>query len=644
MNLIEGWVTTAVLMNVVTAVAADTAIRPEFLARIKAMFAPEENLDAAASAARAFFSPRLRGRQPLFRPRHGFRTATGEQAACVLQEAAEMMRFSVCGADQSWRNLVNSEQSEPHSVARATSKVRLAPSAVWYKLAISRVEACCDASSARHASHQPSVFETQQCHKVVHEPLARLYQLHAQIMKCARRGALARGRFYEDDYAACAFLVPGEIASQTFLMDAAATLYARGHRVDGTPASTAFLRTCSASPVPWAAPAADADALAKLMREHRPETRYEYHLGERCLKLVRAHDDCAGEEAVERRYAPWVDAASQQDQFLAQIKAASTKANERADDWMRESSVLAMPARAPSRDGASAMPVLARVPPRGLVVACYVVTAAQYSLMSLVAPFFPQRAEEDWGWSSGLVGLVVACDPLGEIIAAFFSTYVIALIGARRAALLGMGLNAASSLLFGFAPQLLAPGASGASTGGLATLLVLTRLANGFATCVTYVAIFQLLGAAFPDAVGKISGDLSALSTLGLIAGPPVGGALYAAGAHCALGSFATPFVGFAVLLLLVPLPLAARHLPRGSLKAGPTAGRGRERTEPSLADEWRFSWALLDAEVAWCLVAVFVAMVVSDGIAPALGPHLAGPPFSLSPPMVALVFVAGCA
>jgi MFS family permease len=237
--------------------------------------------------------------------------------------------------------------------------------------------------------------------------------------------------------------------------------------------------------------------------------------------------------------------------------------------------------------------------------------------------------------SPAFVGVVLACDPMGSMMSAGPTVAIISRLGPRNAALWGMVFNSVSSVIFGFAPKVIAglrvavwclldllclppltthrqmrthahhltpcgmhyrhalgfgfgfgfgfaanrtirtgeptgpanlappetkPARAGIthhaikvlagvlSNYPLSAVFVLTRLCNGFATAITYVSIFVVLGEAFPAAVGKISADLSAISTVGMILGPPLGGVLFTAGDEVPIiGAFAMPFLVFSV-------------------------------------------------------------------------------------------------
>jgi len=293
------------------------------------------------------------------------------------------------------------------------------------------------------------------------------------------------------------------------------------------------------------------------------------------------------------------------------------------------------------------------------LIACYTVLIIQYSLVSLLAPFFPSHGL-GWGFTLKQVGIVMACDPIGEILASLVNTWILSKFGAKWSALLGMILNAIMSVLFGLSPKL------GLSTYILYNVMMMTRLLNGIATTLTFLAIYQLLTTAFPDAIASIGGDMEAWIGLGYMIGPPLGGLAYTLGEHLTwcninviIGPFAMPFILFSIFLLVIIVPCVYGSLPSDLDK--PTTitvpkGANDSDSHPLLsssssspqapivsADPADDSLTCLDelsamgslllrpGGVALNMITMFMGVVFSTAYLPILEPRLSAPPFNLS-------------
>jgi MFS family permease len=170
----------------------------------------------------------------------------------------------------------------------------------------------------------------------------------------------------------------------------------------------------------------------------------------------------------------------------------------------------------------------AQGPDRFLLMGCYSVFVSMYMLVSLVAPFFPSRAD-DWGITSTEVGFITSCDPLGEVIAAVFSGWLIAKLGTKKAAVGGMAVNGLAGLCFGLAPLVTE------DRDVLVPVFVVTRMISGGATTVAYVAVFTMLCVMQPDKVGQVTAYCNVLTAVGLMVGPLFGGVFDEASAQTML-------------------------------------------------------------------------------------------------------------
>lgn len=267
-------------------------------------------------------------------------------------------------------------------------------------------------------------------------------------------------------------------------------------------------------------------------------------------------------------------------------------------------------------------------PSQLLLIGCYSVFASMYMLVSLVAPFFPHNADR-WGIDTKTVGFICACDPLGEVMASFFATYVMGLVGMKNCAVLGMVANGVSSIIFGMAPiwfysdDPALAGTEGQDPEFLTALFVVMRLINGVATTLTYVAIFTLLCCLQPDKLGEVTARANVLATIGLIVGPPFGGLLYQLGTvHPFLSNlplltaFALPFIGCSVILVI---PSAI--LQQASLDG--VEDEEEEEEELSFLTELSRMASVLNVTIFTGVFAVVTSMVLSNAIYPILGPHL---------------------
>ena len=283
-----------------------------------------------------------------------------------------------------------------------------------------------------------------------------------------------------------------------------------------------------------------------------------------------------------------------------------------------------------------------------LLVVGYTLLVFNYSLVSLLAPFFPSQASRSWGFSELQIGLVMSMDPLGEILCAFVSVSILKRFGAYRCNLVALVLNALSSGVFGFAPDLFEWCDSGLSpdapSDALVATMLIMRLLNGFATCLGYVALFESLSIAFPTKIGTISGDMMAWSGVGYIFGPPMGGLLYTVGANTPVGGFAMPFAVFTAVLLVLILPPAALLLPR-DVPAAPeaplatsvfvdvdvdvdvdTVHASGDSRHHQCCSELREVWSVATTGASFAMATMFIGVLLTTAYMPILEPRLTYP------------------
>jgi MFS family permease len=246
-----------------------------------------------------------------------------------------------------------------------------------------------------------------------------------------------------------------------------------------------------------------------------------------------------------------------------------------------------------------------------------------YLLVSLVAPFFPTAATK-WGLTDAEVGLIISCDPIGEVLSAAVATFVMAKLGMAQAAVLGMVGNGASSIVFGLAPLWTHERAL------LLPLFVSMRLANGIATNITYVSVFTLLCCLQPDKIGQVTGNTAVLSSAGLILGPPFGGVMHRLGGVLvsSLGidsgwQFATPFIGCSILIVLPALALWRSRARAAAAERSADEDEDKEEEVRITEEMKRMAW-VLDRTMLGGISAVVATMVMTNAMYAILGPHLA--------------------
>ena len=217
--------------------------------------------------------------------------------------------------------------------------------------------------------------------------------------------------------------------------------------------------------------------------------------------------------------------------------------------------------------------------PRGMAVllACLVVTMIGFGVTLPVLPFFVERLADGGPGPPGLavqVGLLTAVLPLMQLVAAPLWGRWSDMVGRKRLVLVGIGGTALGQVLFGLAPTLVA--LYGARiVGGLLSAAILPA-ATAYVADITTPAE-RVRGMAW----------LGTAVSLGVIAGPALGGLLVRRDVHWRTGlghvevtGFSLPFLASAALALLALLA-ALRWLPEsreGSANPGDLRGSGALR------------------------------------------------------------------
>ena len=176
-----------------------------------------------------------------------------------------------------------------------------------------------------------------------------------------------------------------------------------------------------------------------------------------------------------------------------------------------------------------------------VLIACAIqfIDVAMISALSPLLPYF----REEFGFGPSESGRLVASFALGAFILALPAGALVGRVGVKAAAVLGLGLMAATSAAFGLADSTLA--------------LEAARFGQGAASSVAWTAaISWLTGAAPPERRGRYLGWQATATVSGALAGPAFG----VLGAH--VGTRAT-FVGIGVAIaLLAVIALALPTVP----------------------------------------------------------------------------------
>ncbi|ESO10478.1 hypothetical protein HELRODRAFT_91778, partial [Helobdella robusta] len=175
---------------------------------------------------------------------------------------------------------------------------------------------------------------------------------------------------------------------------------------------------------------------------------------------------------------------------------------------------------------------------------------------SILAPFFPTEAQKK-EISSTQVGLVFGSFELVLIIVSPFYGNYLNKIGAKFMYITGIFVCGVCSILFGIIDK--APNGT-----PYFVLCLIVRMFEGLGAAAFGTASFAIMAYNFPKHIATMFGTLEMFTGLGLMAGPPIGGALYE------LGGFASPFATLGSFILVIGLisifmlsPYRVNDLPR---------------------------------------------------------------------------------
>lgn len=229
--------------------------------------------------------------------------------------------------------------------------------------------------------------------------------------------------------------------------------------------------------------------------------------------------------------------------------------------------------------------------PLRLLYTCVFVAMVGYGITLTVLPYFTERVHGLRGIGSGTVGVHVALltsvYALAQLIASPLAGRLADRVGRRPVLLAGLAGMAATQAVFGFVSEL--------------WVLYLLRVVGGAATSGLLVASTAYVADSTTeeDRAGGMAWFGTAMS-LGLVAGPALGGVMSAPGLSLEAGvlrldGYSLPFVSAAVLAGTV-LFAARRHLPEPS-SASPA--RHRLRAAIAVAPDRRVLRQLLSLVVA---------------------------------------------
>jgi len=179
---------------------------------------------------------------------------------------------------------------------------------------------------------------------------------------------------------------------------------------------------------------------------------------------------------------------------------------------------------------------------------------------SMLAPFFPGQAEAR-GLSHGMIGLIFAMHPLGSILMGFTMPWLMRQPYADTYVFLRRATNCQGMYvcLIGLV-GLVAPERDQAVAFALP--LIILRFLQGISVTIMEVCNEMITLLILPrQYIGPVQGVIMATRTLGVIAGPVLGGFLYQAGCWALPFTFGATMIGVAAIILTFGL---GRRAPPG--------------------------------------------------------------------------------
>lgn len=166
---------------------------------------------------------------------------------------------------------------------------------------------------------------------------------------------------------------------------------------------------------------------------------------------------------------------------------------------------------------------------RGLVLgASLAVSFMIYVALSMVAAFLPHYVKR-WNFSSGTVGVIFACYPIGTVLCSPLAGWLCGTLGRRTTLIIGLFIMAASTLVFGYTGEICPDQPE--------LLFIAARAVQGAAAALAETAIAAMLAGLYRDKLQRIMSVLETVNGVSYAVGPSLGGALYDA------TSFKVPFI-----------------------------------------------------------------------------------------------------
>eukprot|EP00658_Telonema_sp_P-2_P024485 TRINITY_DN1983_c0_g2_i5.p1 TRINITY_DN1983_c0_g2~~TRINITY_DN1983_c0_g2_i5.p1 ORF type:complete len:393 (+),score=56.94 TRINITY_DN1983_c0_g2_i5:187-1365(+) len=182
--------------------------------------------------------------------------------------------------------------------------------------------------------------------------------------------------------------------------------------------------------------------------------------------------------------------------------------------------------------------------PMGSAAVVFLATFVINMLVSIVAPFFPQHAQDNFNASSLVIGVIFAAFPFTQMIFSPIFGTMGAKVGRPVLLYAGTAVLAGGTLLFGLSQSLV--------------LFFVARVIQGIGGAAMATSSLAMLTDHFPTStISSAVGVNEACTGIGFMVGPPLGGLIYS------LSTFEVPFISMAglALLLLAAMPFLVRMM-----------------------------------------------------------------------------------